>query len=431
VADPIVRVRIVAEDRAAATITRVQESTRGLQTELRRLGISLERDVNANLRRNVVVLEEARKAYEAGSITLRDFTRAQAAVAAQNEALRARLAGTGAAAASSGASFAGLGSTLGALALRFGAVLGATTALARGFRAIVRDTPQFQALGAELGDLAQRFTTAASQAIELHGAFGQASSGAKGFEDAFTRAGAAAGSTLVVAGEAVSVLAEGVGRGLAFLRESVLGIAQIVGTAGDAIQKLTGIHLGAEAAADRHAAGLARLHRILTEEALALKETAGFARELGVTLESQVTGQLDRNAEALERARAAAQQGVITWEDYGRLAAAAAERSRELEEGLRGTTAALGEQTDGSAALGGALRDLSQEQRAAALEHDRFAQSALRAAQAQAQLNAQVGRVVARDPRNQGDVDRAVAAGNQPYLGGTRIRTVDGGSRLI
>jgi len=39
-ADPIVRVRIVAEDRAAATIKRVQESSRGLQTELRRLAVS-------------------------------------------------------------------------------------------------------------------------------------------------------------------------------------------------------------------------------------------------------------------------------------------------------------------------------------------------------------------------------------------------------
>jgi hypothetical protein len=433
VADPIVRVRIVAEDRARATIERVQESTRGLQTELRRLGVSLERDINANLQRNIATLEAARRAFEAGSISVRDFTLAQQRIGAQNEALRARLEGTGESARRASRGVQTFGSSLSAIALRIAAVAGVTTSLVAGFRRIVRETPQFQALADNLRGLAERFTTAASTAIDLSGAFDRAKTSASDFAASVDRVGSATGRAIANTVTFFDRALELGGKLTDFLRLTPADLSAKLSELEAKLGIFTSRNRESATAVDANAASIERLNRILTDEKLALTDVERLAKELGVTLSSQVSATIDSTAQSLDRARAAAHQGVIEWQDYNNLAAAASRRNAELQARVDGTADSLRDQAAASGEAAEGLSDYSEEQRRAGAENDRYAASARRAASAQAAFNAQVGGIVARSSGGQDRIDAAVAAGRRITLvqGGTRARILNGGSVLV
>jgi len=432
-ADPIVRVRIVAEDRAAATIKRVQESSRGLQTELRRLGVSLERDVNANLERNAVILRESEKAYQAGAITLRDYERAQSAVARQNEALNARLAGTAPAARASVDSVERLGGSLQSLAVRMAASVVGVGALIRGFRSIVKETPSFERLSESVSKLASRFVGAASASIEASGALDRVKQSAEDAEQPVERLGSAFGLVFGAATDAVNgfLLPFTVAINASIEGSRALGI-EIVSLA-QKTANLVGVRNELAPTLAQMIAGEERLAAIERQETETLKEMAAAAKQVGVTLEAEVNHRIATTAEVLDRARAAAQQGVITWRDYENIAAAAAARNAELQAKLQGTTTALGEQKAAADEGAEGLRNYSNEQREASRANDRYAQSARNAAAAQAAFNAQVGGIVARSSGGQERIDAAVRAGRQITLvqGGTRARILNGGSVLV
>src|SRR3972149_6885585 len=134
----VVRARIEAEDRASAQIAKIQTNTKSFEGSLRRLGVVLEKDVNATLRRNAVVLEEARKSYERGAITLRDYERAQTAVARQNEAVNRALRESGSAAKSASSAYGTVATSLRGMVLRGAAAVAGLAAITRGLRASVR-----------------------------------------------------------------------------------------------------------------------------------------------------------------------------------------------------------------------------------------------------------------------------------------------------
>jgi len=153
-------------------------------------------------------------------------------------------------------------------------------------------------------------------------------------------------------------------------------------------------------------------------------------REQGVTL-GELVPLTERRAaaeatiaEALARRLVKKEQAAVLLDRLNR-------GNREMASSATGAATATSGQAAATEELSTGLRDLAVEQRSAARENDAYARSARSAANAQAAFNATVGRVTARDPRQQGFVDAAVTAGMTPILGGTRIRGARGGSRLI
>lgn len=145
-------------------------------------------------------------------------------------------------------------------------------------------------------------------------------------------------------------------------------------------------------------------------------------RELGVTLEADVNAELEKNAALLEQADGFYRQGVITRADFERVSRGVAEAERELRAELVGSTENL-------VAVKDAYTDAGRGASAYREEVQQLAAASNAAAVAVVGLGNALG-IVARDSRNQELVDASVAAGNVPYLGGTRIR-VPGGSRLV
>jgi hypothetical protein len=436
VADPIVRVRIVAEDRARATIERVQESTRGLQTELRRLGVSLERDVNANFRRNLATLEAARRAFEAGSISVRDFAQAQRAVAAQNEALRARLGSTAQEArrASQGFSLAGL--SLSQLALRFTGVTAALSLFASGIRNAVQ---QSQALG-EIQRLVDRLAVSFADGVDRGVGFVRSLTGIReegerwrGLAEIFEKVGTAVG---VLVDALFNLPIEAVSGAVAHLERGFIRLAQTLAGLLGQLNELSPLldRLIPDAALERFrqwAESAERARQLAEADAAATAALNRVLKEQGVTLAELVPASERRAAaeaaiaDALERKLINEEKAAILLERVQRGNRGLTDSAKGASEGLRDQAAASGEASEG-------LRDYSAEQRRAGAENDRYAATARRAAAAQAALNAQQG-IVARSSGGQGRIDAAVAAGRRITLvqGGTRARILNGGSVLV
>lgn len=164
--------------------------------------------------------------------------------------------------------------------------------------------------------------------------------------------------------------------------------------------------------------------RSAAQKAAAASQDAFLAatRELGVTLEADVNAELEKNAALLEQADGFYRQGVITRADFERVSRGVADAERELRAELVGSTENLG-------AVTGAYRDAQIGAESYRDEVNALASASNTAAAAVIGLGNALG-VIARDSRNQELVDASVAAGNVPYLGGTRIR-VPGGSRLV
>lgn len=164
--------------------------------------------------------------------------------------------------------------------------------------------------------------------------------------------------------------------------------------------------------------------RSAAQKAAAESQDAFLAatRELGVVLEADVNAELEKNAALLEQADGFYRQGVITRADFERVSRGVAEAERELRAELLGSTENL-------VAVKDAYRDAEVGAESYRGEVQRLTSDSNAAAAAVLGLGNALG-VIARDGRNQELVDASVAAGNVPYLGGTRIR-VPGGSRLV
>lgn len=234
--------------------------------------------------------------------------------------------------------------------------------------------------------------------------------------------GAAEGSTLTtffgtLKEAAISFGATLVSQG-GFLVESV----GLFGQQTEAQREAIAASREAEAAFQREALALearASAQRASTE---AQASFLAGVKELGVTLEAEGTAKLEANNALLLQADELYRSGVITRADFERVSRAIAEAEREVRAELLGTAESLKQAETGYFDAKVAAEDYRSEVNA-------LAAASNAAAAAVYGLGNALG-VVARDGRNQALVDASVAAGNVPYLGGTRIR-VPGGSRLV
>lgn len=179
----------------------------------------------------------------------------------------------------------------------------------------------------------------------------------------------------------------------------------------------------AEAAYQREARAIEERAAAQKAAAESEKEFVEATRALGVVLESDVNEKLQENAELLVTADELYRRGVITRRDFEEVQRAIAEAERELNAELLGTNEALA-----------ATESHFQSATAAVDQHrnqvEALTSSTTRAAAAITGLGNSLG-IIARGAGQQALVDAAVAAGNRPILGGTRIRIPGGGSRLV
>lgn len=204
----------------------------------------------------------------------------------------------------------------------------------------------------------------------------------------------------------------------AFLLESV----GLFGQQTEATREAVAASREAESAFQREAVALearANSQRLAAESQAAFLEAT---KALGLTLEAEGTAKLEANNALLIQADELYRAGVITRSDFERVSRAIVEAEQALKLEMTGTTDALGQVEDGYFSATVAAESYRQEVSSMT--------SAVNAATvAVFGLGNALG-IVARDGRNQALVDASVAAGNVPYLGGTRIR-VPGGSRLV
>ena len=135
-----VGIRIAAEDRTSSEMAKILGSTRGLESGLRRLGVTLDKDANKKLELNRVLLEQAANAYARGTITLGDYNRAQERVAVQNARIKATMDGTAVSARAAHGAFGGLDGSLTGLLSRLAATVVSLSALTRGIRASAEES---------------------------------------------------------------------------------------------------------------------------------------------------------------------------------------------------------------------------------------------------------------------------------------------------
>lgn len=172
----------------------------------------------------------------------------------------------------------------------------------------------------------------------------------------------------------------------------------------------------------------------LTASADATKEFRSAVESLGVTLSRDINDELERNNETLERADLLYRSGEITRRDFEAIQRAVASAERDLRAELNATTDSL-ERQNRTLDRTSPLYDRARE------SVDAFNRSIERNTQAQieneqalrrlgARLSSDLGvRAVTRS--NQAAVELALARGIRPTLGGSRIRTPDGGSVLL
>ncbi len=151
--------------------------------------------------------------------------------------------------------------------------------------------------------------------------------------------------------------------------------------------------------------------------------------KLGVELESGLNAKMQDNIDLLKQADEQYRLGVITRADFEAIQRAVVDRNEELNDTFR-------EQQGEIETLGQGFRDAGHEAARFGDDVDRLRGRLDGAADAAGRLNTQTGggtrgRLVARTPQHQHRVDAAVRKGRTPTMGGTRIRTLDGGSVLL
>lgn len=257
------------------------------------------------------------------------------------------------------------------------------------------------------------------------GLVGEGASGAvRELADALEQFGAAAEGSRIsqFLGDAEERL---LGWGAALVRGS-LAVQQYFGllkTTTPATREAAEAMLEAESAAKAEARALEQRAAAQEAAARAQDEFTEAVRALGVVLESDVSEKLRENNALLDQADELYRRGVITRRDFEEVERAVAEAERELNAELSGTAELLNEAAvgfDGAATAADTYRT----------RIDALATSSRSATLAAQGLSNALG-LVARSASSQGLVDAAVAAGNTPYLGGTRIRLPGGGSRLV
>lgn len=312
--------------------------------------------------------------------------------------------------------------------------------------------PELKALSAEslrAGDgirvLAERFGGQAAQQAETYAAsIERLSKSVEGLQESLggELAGQGVSEQVRFLSQALEQLGDsaegsGLSRFFGSIKETVIGTATSLAVGGQAILESVGV-LNRWTPATREAAAASReLEEAALAESRALEarakaqQAAAIAQEeftdavkaLGVVLESEVSTKLEENNALLAEADALYRQGIITRRDFEAVELAVAEAERELKAELAGTADALEANAAGFDGAGAAATAYQTK-----IEGLTRASSA--ATIAAGNLSNALG-LVARSANSQGLVDAAVAAGNTPYLGGTRIRIPGGGSRLV
>jgi len=166
-----------------------------------------------------------------------------------------------------------------------------------------------------------------------------------------------------------------------------------------------------------------------SQEAAATAEDAFLEslRDLGVVLDQDVNTKLEEHEALLAEADAFYRAGVITRQDFEAAERAVAVAVAEATEAQEEQTVALGD-------LEGGYKLASQEAEFFGNTVLASSKQVQRATEIARTFNIEVGLRTgtrARSSGNQAAVDAALASGIAPTMGGTRIRTVDGGSVLL
>ena len=157
----------------------------------------------------------------------------------------------------------------------------------------------------------------------------------------------------------------------------------------------------------------------------AQEKFAESLKSLGVTLEAEANEKIRENIDLLRDADLQYRQGAITRADFEAIERAVADANRELNDELKRQNGELDNLSDRFQDAGENARQFGDQVDELTSRLDRGTTAATRFSQVTR------SGIVARDRRSQADVDQALAAGNRPFLGGTRIRTANGGSRLL
>ena len=169
-----------------------------------------------------------------------------------------------------------------------------------------------------------------------------------------------------------------------------------------------------------------RLTRILREQSEAQDDLNEALSEAGVSV-TVASEEIAKLEDALSETEEAFRNGAISAERYDATVAAINEKLQRFTPSARQAAEATDEFSRRVDEAGEGVRTLSRDIDASSNALERQSIAAQRSG---TQLAASLG-VVARGSRQQADVNRALAAGIRPSFGGTRIRTVDGGSRLV
>jgi len=207
----------------------------------------------------------------------------------------------------------------------------------------------------------------------------------------------------------------------------VVAALETVGTAlGELFVRLTAFETGAGA---RVQTSMDALGATADRLGISVEELQRRIEGNVAALGTQV-GVLGSNSAAMSAGAAATSAMAALQQQLATAAAAVAPSVAAAGGAIAAEAVAAAQASDEVVDLSATIRALGSEQRLLRTTTDQLASSFDRAAASAAAFNLQVG-VVARSRRAQSEVDAAVAAGNRPYLGGTRIRTLDGGSRLV
>lgn len=157
------------------------------------------------------------------------------------------------------------------------------------------------------------------------------------------------------------------------------------------------------------------------------KDFLKSVKKLGVTLDSELNGQLERNNTLLLEADLKYRSLDLSLRDYNAIQTAVAAANERINGTLTGQTSSLSELRAGYDSAG-ASADIFTD------SVDRSRSSLEGAAAAARSFNAETGNALgirSRTSANQSAVDASLAQGIRPTSGGRRIRTLDGGSVLL
>jgi transcription elongation GreA/GreB family factor len=174
-------------------------------------------------------------------------------------------------------------------------------------------------------------------------------------------------------------------------------------------------------------------------------------KRLGTRLSEDINAEIEENVKWLEEMSRRMSLGEADAQDYARAQLDVAKANKRLREELTGvkeaaevlapsisqvgvaadgTTVSVNELSDGTRRLTGESDRTTAATNRAAASFRAAAQSAIVYRSATGAAGG-AGYVTQQTLRRQGEVNAAIAAGNQPIMGGTRIRLPGGGSRLV